>query len=404
MGQSPSSSACSEDGSGLPFVQGNAEFGTRYPTPRLRCSVPTRICEKGDYLLSVRAPVGELNQSNMKMVIGRGLSAIRFSDYDQQFAWHSLKSAVHKLNRVAQGSTFVAVNRHDVECLEISWFSEECNRQHVAYVLDTIDKAIAANEEAITKLKQVRAGMLHDLLSYGLDENGQLRDPIAHPEEFRDSPHGYIPRRWEFKQLKDIVPANRRITYGIVQPGEFDPNGVLLIRGQDYIKGWALRDSFFKVAPSRHDAYRRSLTKAGDLLICIVGATTGAVAQVPAWIEEANITQTTARVACDPEKLVARFALHVLRSELGQKQVRRYVKGSAQPGLNLQDVEMFWIPLPERDEQRAIARILDHHIENELSATNELEKLHQLKSGLLDDLLTGRVRVPETIMEGAAAE
>jgi len=280
---------------------------------------------------------------------------------------------------------------------------ERPEQTRIAAVLDTVDEAIAKTEAVIAKLRQVRAGLLHDLLTRGLDKNGQLRDPIAHPEQFQDSPLGQIPKEWGCRQLRDLVPPNRRITYGIVQPGDFDPNGVLLIRGQDYISGWASREEFFKVAPSRHESYRRSVTKAGDLLVCIVGATTGAVAQVPEWIEEANITQTTARVACEPNKLVARFGLHVLRSELGQKQVRRYVKGSAQPGLNLQDVEVFWTPVPNPDEQKLIANILDNHLENEASATRELAKLQQLKSGLMCDLLTGRVRVPETVAASTRA-
>src|SRR5262245_9843759 len=103
MGQSPSSSACSEDGDGLPFIQGNAEFGGRNPLPLLRCSAPTRIAEAGDFLLSVRAPVGELNQAVEQTVIGRGLSAIRFESVEQCFAWHAVKFAVPALNRVAQG-------------------------------------------------------------------------------------------------------------------------------------------------------------------------------------------------------------------------------------------------------------------------------------------------------------
>ena len=120
-GQSPPSSACSEPGDGLPFLQGNAEFGPRNPMPRLRCSAPTRIAEAGDLLLSVRAPVGELNQATERVVIGRGLSALRFAANEQAFAWHAVKFAAPTLNRVAQGSTFAAVGREDVERLEIPW-------------------------------------------------------------------------------------------------------------------------------------------------------------------------------------------------------------------------------------------------------------------------------------------
>ena len=67
----------------------------------------------------------------------------------------------------------------------------------IAAMLDTVDEAIAKTEAVIAKLKQVRAGLLHDLLTRGLDENGQLRDPVAHPEQFQDSPLGRIPKEWK---------------------------------------------------------------------------------------------------------------------------------------------------------------------------------------------------------------
>jgi len=76
MGESPDSSNVNQDGEGLPFIQGNAEFGDIYPTERNYCTEPTKICMKGDVLVSVRAPVGALNIANKKFVIGRGLAAI----------------------------------------------------------------------------------------------------------------------------------------------------------------------------------------------------------------------------------------------------------------------------------------------------------------------------------------
>ncbi|MBP7528647.1 MAG: restriction endonuclease subunit S, partial [Syntrophorhabdaceae bacterium] len=89
---------------------------------------------------------------------------------------------------------------------------ETTEQSRIAYVLDTIDEAIARTEVMITKLKQVRAGMLHDLLSYGLDEHGQLRDPITHPEQFKESLLGLIPREWDSGPLSQFVPSAE---YGI---------------------------------------------------------------------------------------------------------------------------------------------------------------------------------------------
>ena len=77
MGQSPPSSSYNTSGKGLPFLQGNADFGVLYPTPRVYCTKPLKLSETGDILISVRAPVGELNISSFKCIIGRGLAAVR---------------------------------------------------------------------------------------------------------------------------------------------------------------------------------------------------------------------------------------------------------------------------------------------------------------------------------------
>ena len=74
----------------------------------------------------------------------------------------------------------------------------------IAAVLDTVDEAIAKTEAVIAKLKQVRAGLFHDLLTRGLDEHGQLRDPVAHPEHFQDSPLGRIPKEWEVGPFREV--------------------------------------------------------------------------------------------------------------------------------------------------------------------------------------------------------
>ena len=179
----------------------------------------------------------------------------------------------------------------------------------------------------------------------------------------------------EFSQvpLSSLVQKGRKITYGIVQPGQFVEDGVILVRGRDYSAGWRDLDGFKRVTPEIDAPYKRSKLRAGDLVITIVGANTGTVAVVPDWLEDANITQTTARVAVEHKKAEPGFVEQVLRSALGQREVYRYQKGGAQPGLNLADLEKFSIPLPPIAEQRKIAAILRTWDE-------ALEKLNALRA------------------------
>jgi len=114
MGQSPESKYYNENGEGLPFHQGVTNFGDRYPTDRVFCTVENRIAEKGDILFSVRAPVGRLNIANKRIVIGRGLSAIRSKTGNQTFVFQQLKEQFQEEDTMGGGTIFKSVTKDDV--------------------------------------------------------------------------------------------------------------------------------------------------------------------------------------------------------------------------------------------------------------------------------------------------
>jgi len=197
-----------------------------------------------------------------------------------------------------------------------------------------------------------------------------------------------IPESWDILPIENLVDENRKVTYGIVQPGKYDPNGVLLIRGQDYLKkSWVSRDKFFRVDRDLHNQYIRSLTKKGDILLCIVGSV-GIASQVPNWITEANITQTTARISCNKEKIEPRFLLYFLNSSIGRKQSLKFTKGSVQPGLNLKDVEKFFITVPPLNEQKKIVFILDNLEYLIKNLDSLIDHTNQITRGLTKQLFT----------------
>src|SRR5439155_12853063 len=99
------------------------------------------------------------------------------------------------LERLGIGSTVRGISTDDLLALSVQ-YPDNPKQSRIAAVLDTVDEAIAKMEAVIAKLKQVRAGLLHDLLTSGLDAHGQLRDPVVHPQQFQDSPLGQIPREW----------------------------------------------------------------------------------------------------------------------------------------------------------------------------------------------------------------
>lgn len=119
MGQSPESKYYNEVGDGLPFHQGVTDFGDRFVSNRVYCSLERRIAEPGDILCSVRAPVGRLNSTLDKIVIGRGLAALRSRTDNQSFLFQQLRTHFFKDDIVGSGAIFASVTRKDFEAQEL---------------------------------------------------------------------------------------------------------------------------------------------------------------------------------------------------------------------------------------------------------------------------------------------
>lgn len=164
MGQSPLSEYVGENQEGLPFLQGNAEFGTEYPSPKEFCSEPKKLCEKGDILISVRAPVGDLNIANQQYVIGRGLAAIRFNKVRTKFSWYLMNHWVRNFHRVAQGSTFKAISKGDLEELKLVLPTEE-EQEIITERLDELSRSVEMENIYLDKIKNIKQGLMDDLLT-----------------------------------------------------------------------------------------------------------------------------------------------------------------------------------------------------------------------------------------------
>ena len=168
-----------------------------------------------------------------------------------------------------------------------------------------------------------------------------------------------------------------------------------MVRGQDYSKGWVDPSELFRVSSAVEEPFVNARIKAGDILLTIVGASTGRVAIVPRRLDGANLTQTTARIAINETTALNSYCAHVLISWYGARHVRNYIKGGAQPGLNCGDIEKFFIPLPPtKTEQEAIAEALSDADALIESLEQLISKKRQVKQGAMQELLTGKKRLP----------
>lgn len=194
MGQSPDSKTYNTQGNGLPFYQGNADFGETHPITRVWCSAPVKTAENGDILISVRAPIGAMNTAVERCCIGRGLAALTpiRNKCSKQFLYYALQSKVDSLIAQGTGSTFKAISKKVLEATYIPAYSSD-EQEHISNTIGRVDRAVAARRNQLILLDQLVKSRFVELFGvYPLN-----------------------PKGWETATIRDIVTDVR---YGSSRP------------------------------------------------------------------------------------------------------------------------------------------------------------------------------------------
>ena len=165
MGQSPPGKTYNEEKMGIPFFQGRADFGFRFPTNRVYCTAPTRFAKPGDTLVSVRAPVGDINMVAEKCAIGRGVAAIRHKTGSRSYTYYSMHMLKEEFNRFeAEGTVFGSINKADFQALKVKIPPPDkvLEFEEICY---PIDQQVENNKKQSYTLASLRDALLPRLMS-----------------------------------------------------------------------------------------------------------------------------------------------------------------------------------------------------------------------------------------------
>jgi len=395
MGQSPPSAEYSlSPDEGLPFLQGTADFASRYPVPRVFCSSPTKVAAVGDILFSVRAPVGELNIANREFGIGRGLCAVRPRSLDAQFAWWALYEARDQLHKVATGSTYDAVATEDVGNLgAVNPLRPQ--QMAIAKYLDRetarLDGLVAAKERLLGLLAEKRRALITRAVTRGLNPSAPLRDsgiPWL----------GQIPAHWKVKRLKLVAEVRGGLTlgknYGLAQLAEYP-----YLRVANVQDGRLDLSEVTTVLVPKSEA-TSCLLQAGDVLMN-EGGDADKLGRGCVWQGEISPCLHQNHVfAVRPNRVSSEW----LDLWTSTESAKSYFESRAKRSTNLAsisgtNIKELPIPLPPVDERRAI-RV---HIISEtakldaLSATAErtIVLLNERRAALIAAAVTGQLNIPE---------
>lgn len=365
MGQSPASTSYNENGDGLYLIQGNADIKDRFSAPRIWTNEPIKLCKEGDILMSVRAPVGTISKSNHLACIGRGICSIQSKEkINQEFLYNFLLSFETQWKSLEQGSTFTAVNSNDIKSLQLP-IPPKPEQQKIAEILSTWDEAIANCKSTINSLRNRNKGLAQQL------NTGKKRL------------RGFD-GKWEIKKIKDFsleISLKNKEDEDLIVLSCTKHNG--LVPSLEYFGRKIYSDNLktYKIVEKNNFAYATNHIEEGSI-------------GYQSKYDKALISPMYTVFKTD-EDINDEFLFRVLKSNTYIQEYQKRMEGSIdrRGGLRWHEFSKIKVCVPSYEEQTAIALVLETADQELKSYETKLEALQLQKKGLMQQLLTGKIRV-----------
>ena len=321
--------------------------------------------------------------------------AIPYSGLDSAFLYHFLCAI--DFGDFVQDGALPSVNQEQIGSIKIPDINKD-EQHRIAEILDTIDDAIQKTEALISKLKAMKQGLLHDLLTRGLDENGKLRDPKAHPEQFKEWALGRVPINWEVNRLGKFLA---RIDQGWSPDCDSDPapQGEWGVLKTTAVVWEGYRDNKNKKLPRAHKPIPFYEVRVDDVLMTRGGPNSrvGVVALVHKTQGRLMLSDKIYRLVHNDDVSPA-FLTYALSGNRTQRHLSSFKTGMAESQTNISQeiVRSLFITVPPKQEQYIIVKTLAQYGARIRAEEQYRDKLKLQKKGLMQDLLTGKVRVKVT--------
>jgi type I restriction enzyme S subunit len=311
-------------------------------------------------------------------------------EIDCRFLFYVLGPLLKDINNKTSATTVKHLSTYDISDAFIP--SPPLPQQRkIARILTTVDNLIEKTEALIAKYQAIKQGMMHDLFTRGVDEHGHLRPPYEEaPELYKQSELGWIPKEWNCVSVASHVDLQHGYQF---RDYDFVPNGIPVIKiGNVTSQGLDLGQLTY-IGSERLNEFQRVIINNGDVLMSLTG-NIGRVVEVGGLTSPVLQNYRVGKFVPHRPELTHRFMKHILSSGSIFSQLDKYANQSAQANFGKQDLERLSMPLPNScDEQNAICSFIESMATSINIEQVTLLKLCTLKTGLMQDLLTGKVRV-----------
>lgn len=373
MGQSPPSMYYNLHGAGLPLIQGKADLENRRTIERVWTTRASKRCEIGDVLLTVRAPVGSAAVATKSACLGRGVCGLKPYG-DPSFLFQALIHAEDRWQRLEQGSTFTAANSEQVGQFQLDVPEDETEQRAIAEVLSDVDGLIGALDALIAKKRAIKQAAMQQLLT------GKTRLPGFSGE-------------WEARQLRELGTFEKgrgikrdEISYEGLPCIRY---GELYTRYQDYILKLASR-----IPPTV--AATALPIRTGDLLFTGSGETAEEIGRCAAYVGKEKAYAGGDIIVLTASGQNSVYLGHLMNHPIVSAQKTRMGQGDAVVHISTNNLAQIQIKLPPIAEQNAIATVLSDMDAEIVALEERRDKTRAIKQGMMQQLLTGRVRLAKT--------
>ena len=377
MGQSPKSEYYNTEGKGYPFLQGNRTFGFKYPTFDTYTTVMTKPAKAGDVIMSVRAPVGDLNITPVDMCLGRGVCSLRMKNENQDFLFYMMKYYIPHLLKKESGTVFGSVNRNDINGLEVNIPEDAQVQKKIARYLEMIDDKIELNNAINNNLEQQALSIFRqyfmDFVPYG----------------------GAVASDWTEVSLDDVCI---RITDGSHYSPADSPDSPYPMYSVKDMEAYGFNSSTCKhITEEEFCKMQKSdcVPLLNDILVAKDGSYLKEIFICSEEKDEA-ILSSIAIFRPDTSVIIPEILLYLLKQPSVRKDVGdNYVSGSALPRIVLKDFKKYRFMLPPMEEQQKIGPAL-HAIRMQIKANiDEMHRLSSIRDILLPKLMSGEIDVSD---------
>jgi len=389
-GQSPESIYYS-DSEGTPFLQGNRTFGTLYPEIDTYTKKITKMVTNGDILMSVRAPVGDLNFANRDICIGRGIAGIKAQDGNNQFLFYCLKYNIKNLIRQGSGTTYDSVNKDVINDFDLIMPKNLKTRQIIGKILSDLDAKIELNNKINAELEAM-AKTLYDYWFVQFDfpdANGKPYKTSGGKMVWNEELKREIPEGWEVKKIKKILKTELGGTPSTANEEYWYGNIPWLNSGE--ITNFPIINAEASISKKAIESSATSLMPKGTIVLSITRHIRPSILAIDACANQSVVG------IYQSDKIKSSFLYPFIQNEVPRYMTLR--TGAQQPHINKQTIDSTLIVIPNEKVLNEYYKKADVVYDKIIINAFQNQELASLRDWLLPMLMNGQVSVGEVAKE-----